>query len=36
MPTWFFLSSHFLFVFGDDYVTCHMGADVIPGDDDEG
>ncbi|QCD79358.1 hypothetical protein DEO72_LG1g2997 [Vigna unguiculata] len=26
------LSSPFLFVFGDDRVTCHMGADDIPGD----
>jgi len=27
----FFLNSHFLFVFGDDRVTCHVGADVNPG-----
>jgi len=26
-------SSPFLFVFGDDRVTCHVGADVNPGED---
>jgi len=26
------MSSPFLFVFGDDRVTCHAGADDIPGD----
>jgi len=26
------LSSLFLFVFGDDHVTCHMEADDIPSD----
>jgi len=26
-----FLSSPFLFVFGDDRVTCHARADVNPG-----
>jgi len=29
------LSSPFLFVFGDDRVTCHTGAYVIPSDDGE-
>jgi len=27
----FFLSSPFLFVFGDDRVTCHTGVEVNPG-----
>jgi len=35
MPTLFFFSSSFLFVFGDDRVTCHTGADIISGDDGE-
>jgi len=26
------MSSHFLFVFGDDRVSCHTGADDITGD----
>jgi len=29
----FFLSSPFLFVFGEDRLTCHVGADVNPGED---
>jgi len=29
----FFLSSPFLFVFGDDRMTCHVGAYVNPGED---
>jgi len=28
----FIMSLPFLFVFGDDRVTCHVGADDIPGD----
>jgi len=28
MVLFFFLSSPFLFVFGDDHVTCHVGAYV--------
>jgi len=27
----FIMSSPFLFVFGDDRVTCHVWADDIPG-----
>jgi len=27
-----FINSPFLFVFGNDRVTCHAGADDIPGD----
>jgi len=31
----FFLSSPFLFVFGDDHVTCHVRANVNPGEHDD-
>jgi len=35
MHVLFYLSSPFLFVFGDDLVTCHTGANIIPSDDGE-
>jgi len=31
MHVCFFISSPFLFVFGDDLVTCHTGADDVLG-----
>jgi len=33
MQVYFCLSSPFLYLFGNDRVICHTGADVIPGDD---
>jgi len=33
ITSFFFLSSPFMFVFGDDRVTCHMGANVNPSED---
>ena len=32
ITSFFFLSSPFMFVFGDDHVTCYVGADVNSGD----
>ena len=33
MHVYSFLNSPFLFMFGDDRVTCHTRADVIPSED---
>ena len=33
MHVYSYWSAPFLFVFGDDHVTCHTGAYVIPSDD---